>query len=321
MKSGLFFAFYWELRPFYRVPALLPMKPILGVTAILSCSGFTAHEAEFFIPVEISGIPSGLTVTGSHLKGIEVRVRGPKSALETLAKLKPKYLLDLSGAGVGVKTIYFDQHRIALPKGVTIIKITPELLTIRIENEIKKELPVIISLSGKPASGFIVAGAVAKPLSSVLRGPQNILGPMEKVLTKPIDIKGMSESFKKEIVLDLAEDLEVISASKVVFAEIFIEEKIAAKLYHDIPVEGRDTQYRYSVSPPGVNIEVKGPVNVLEKLYAEKGIKVYVDLKGLKPGMYVRRASIALPLKTTLVNAEPEIFTVKIYGSSPKELE
>ena len=287
---------------------------LLGVTAILSCSGFTAHEAEFFIPVEISGIPSGLTVTGSHLKGIEVRVRGPKSALETLAKLKPKYLLDLSGAGVGVKTIYFDQHRIALPKGVTIIKITPELLTIRIENEIKKELPVIISLSGKPASGFIVAGAVAKPLSSVLRGPQNILGPMEKVLTKPIDIKGMSESFKKEIVLDLAEDLEVISASKVVFAEIFIEEKIAAKLYHDIPVEGRDTQYRYSVSPPGVNIEVKGPVNVLEKLYAEKGIKVYVDLKGLKPGMYVRRASIALPLKTTLVNAEPEIFTVKIYN-------
>ena len=287
---------------------------LLGVTAILSCSGFTAHEAEFFIPVEISGIPSGLTVTGSHLKGIEVRVRGPKSALETLAKLKPKYLLDLSGAGVGVKTIYFDQHRVALPKGVTIIKITPELLTIRIENEIKKELPVIISLSGKPASGFIVAGAVAKPLSSVLRGPQNILGPMEKVLTKPIDIKGMSESFKKEIVLDLAEDLEVISASKVVFAEIFIEEKIAAKLYHDIPVEGRDTQYRYSVSPPGVNIEVKGPVNVLEKLYAEKGIKVYVDLKGLKPGMYVRRASIALPLKTTLVNAEPEIFTVKIYN-------
>lgn len=287
---------------------------LLGVTAVLSCSGFTAHEAEFFIPVEISGIPSKLTVTGSHLKGIDVRVRGQKSALETLAKLKLKYLLDLSGAGVGVKTIYFDKNRIALPKGVTIIQISPELLTVRIETEIKKELPVIISFSGKPASGFIVAGAVTKPSSAVLRGPQNILGPMEKVLTKPIDIKGMSETFKREVALDLAEDLEVISASKVVFAEILIEEKIAAKLYHDILVEGRDTQYRYSVSPPGVNIEVKGPVNLLEKLYAEKGIKVYVDLKGLKPGMYVRRASITLPLKTTLVGAEPEIFTVKIYN-------
>lgn len=294
--KGLVFCFLW------------------GVTAVLSCSGFTAHEAEFFIPVEISGIPSELTVTGFHLKGIDVRVRGPKSALESLAKLKLKYLLDLSGASAGVKTIYFDRNRIALPKRVTIIKINPELLTIRIEKEIKKEIPVIISLSGKPASGFIVAGAVAKPLSALLRGPQNILGSMEKVLTKPIDIKGMSESFKKEIALDLAEDLEVISASKVVFAEIFIEEKIAAKIYHDIPVEGRDSQYKYSISPPGVDIEVKGPVNVLEKLYTEKGIKVYVDLKGLKPGMYVRRASIALPLKTTLVGAEPEIFTVKIYN-------
>lgn len=287
---------------------------LLGVTAVLSCSGFTAQEAEFFIPVEISGIPSGLTVTGSHLKGIEVRVRGPKSALETLAKLKLKYLLDLSDAGVGVKTIYFDQTRMALPKGVTIIKIHPELLTVRLANEIKKEIPVILSLSGKPASGFIVAGAVAKPFSAVLRGPQNILGPMEKVLTKPIEIKGISESFKKETALDLAEDLEVISAAKIVLAEVFIEEKIVAKIYHDIPVEGRNSQYKYSISPPGVDIEVKGPVNVLEKLYAEKGIKVYIDLKGLKPGVYVRRAAIALPVKTTFAGAEPEIFTVKIYN-------
>jgi len=298
----------------YRHEKWLVFCFLLGATAILSCSGLTTQEAEFFIPVEISGIPSELTVTGSHLNGIDVRVRGPKSALETFAKLKPKYLLDLSGTGVGVKTIYFDQNRIALPKGVAIIKINPEFLTVRIENKIKKKLPVIISLSGKPASGFIVTGAVTKPLSAVLQGPQNILESMEKILTKQIDIKGQSESFKKEIVLDLAEDLEVISAAKVVFAEIFIEEKIAAKIYRDIPVEGRDTRYHYNISPPGVNIEVKGPVNALEKLYTEKGIKVYVDLKGLKPGMYVRRASIALPLKTTLVGAVPEIFTVKIYN-------
>jgi hypothetical protein len=39
---------------------------------------------------------------------------------------------------------------------------------------------------------------------------------------------------------------------------------------------------------------------------------VYVDLSKLEPGVYVRRATIALPLNTTLVGVDPEIFTVNV---------
>jgi hypothetical protein len=42
-------------------------------------------------------------------------------------------------------------------------------------------------------------------------------------------------------------------------------------------------------------------------------MQVHVDLKGLKPGTYVRHAVIEPPLDTTLVEAKPEIFTVKVY--------
>jgi hypothetical protein len=41
---------------------------------------------------------------------------------------------------------------------------------------------------------------------------------------------------------------------------------------------------------------------------------VLVELKNLSPGVYVRRATITLPVKTTLVKVEPELFTVKIIG-------
>jgi YbbR domain-containing protein len=68
----------------------------------------------------------------------------------------------------------------------------------------------------------------------------------------------------------------------------------------------------YSIMPPTINIEVKGPVNIIEKLHKDKGIEVYVDLKGLKHGVYVRRATITLPVKTTLIGVKPELFTVKI---------
>ena len=41
-------------------------------------------------------------------------------------------------------------------------------------------------------------------------------------------------------------------------------------------------------------------------------IAVSVDLKDLNPGRYECRASITLPVKTTLVAVDPEIFTVTI---------
>jgi hypothetical protein len=41
---------------------------------------------------------------------------------------------------------------------------------------------------------------------------------------------------------------------------------------------------------------------------------VLVELKDLNPGVYVRRAAITLPVKTSLVIVEPELFTVKVIG-------
>jgi len=221
-------------------------------------------------------------------------------------------VLDLSGVEVGIRSIPIDQDRIPLPKGISIVRVNPSFITVKVEKEIQKEVPVIISFSGKPAPGFIVSSATAKPSSVTLKGPESILAPVVKALSEPIDIKGLSESFKKEIALDLAEDLEGDSPSKLVLAEILIEEKIASRKFNDIPLEGKGTPHIYSITPPAINIEVQGPVNILEKLNTENGLKVYVDLKDLKPGVYVRRATITLPVKTTLVGVKPELFTVKI---------
>ena len=93
---------------------------------------------------------------------------------------------------------------------------------------------------------------------------------------------------------------------------IVIKEKIVTRKFKDIPVKGKHTPYAFSISPPVIAIEVKGPVNILEKLLTEKSINVMVDLKDLKPGVFVRRAAITLPVNATLVSANPEIFTVKI---------
>lgn len=270
------------------------------------------EEVDVFIPVALEKKAPGLIMTDTPLKGIEVRVRGVKSKIKALQKLKLKYPLDLSGLKAGVQYVPVDKKLIRLPKDIVIIMINPPYLTVRVENEIKKIVPIQLSLSGKPAKGFKVVKAGVKPSRVSLIGPESTLVAIENISTKPIDINGLAESFNKKITLDLPEDLKAILPPQNILAAVFIEEKIKTIIFNHVPVTGQGTRYRHHISPARIRIEVKGPVNTLEKLLAEKSIKVYVDLKGLKPGVYVRRAVIELPLKTTLAGAKPEVFTVKI---------
>ena len=79
-------------------------------------------------------------------------------------------------------------------------------------------------------------------------------------------------------------------------------------------VLGRDTGFSFSISPPVISIDVKGPANVVNTLETSEAFIVYLDLNSLKPGVYVRRATIVLPVTTALVGVNPEIFTVTIKG-------
>jgi len=93
--------------------------------------------------------------------------------------------------------------------------------------------------------------------------------------------------------------------------EIIVKEKLVEK-WLNIAIQATGGNYRYVITPASIEILIRGPMNTLKKLAQDNGIQVYVDLEGLKPGTYVRRAVIKPPLNTTLVEAKPEVFTVKV---------
>ena len=269
-------------------------------------------KINILVPVKIKNLPPGLIITGPSLTDLEVLVQGPQIIIETLTDHKLFYLLDLDGVKIGLKTILLDSKNLKLPPMVSLVKLHTDSITLCFAREITKTLPVIIALNGSPGTGFVVAKALAQPATVILSGPEEIINPLSKVSTKPIDIDGASESFKKEIVLDLLDSVSIISPDKVVIAKILIKEKITTRTISNIPVTGQSSPYRFKITPKTISIKISGPLNILKKLQPENRIKVHVDLRDLKPGVFVRRAIIALPLKVTLVSVEPEVFTIKI---------
>lgn len=269
-------------------------------------------ETNMFIQLDPTGVPDGLALSGRLPKGTDVCIRGPKSQVENLANQTLHYALDLSRVTLGVQSLALSGEHLHLPDGVVAVSFDPSFLALRIEHEIRKEVPVAIKLTGKPGSGFRVASAVPKPASLFLRGPQSILEPIDAVLTKPVDLKGAVESFRKEMALDLPEGVGVIDCSAIITAALAIEEQIISKKIAAIPVTGRNALYAFSITPCQIDVTLKGPFGLLNKIERDESIEVYVDLKDLKPGVYVRRATISVPPEMTLADVSPELFTVTI---------
>jgi hypothetical protein len=284
---------------------LCPLKPL---------QSSSMNEIEILIPVDPYKLPDGLTLVGPALKEIELRVKGPPSVLDDLRRNVPRYQLDLSGVAVGIESIAINPDLIQMPGGVQITRVNPAYLTVKADRLLKKQVPVKVAVSGKPAGSYSINGTLAKPSTMLICGPETAVSLVDEIFTKPIDVSTRSESFKKEIAVDLAEGVETCSSSNIVLAEIYFAEKVVTKRFAEILVQGKNARYEFNISPGTLTLEIKGPLNIINNLQPQKDIHVYVELENLKPGVYVRRAAISLPVKTTLVNVEPELFTVKISG-------
>jgi YbbR domain-containing protein len=180
------------------------------------------------------------------------------------------------------------------------------------DNRMKKTIPVVPNLNGDPAPGYVVARVVVEPSLVELSGPMTVLEEMTAVRTTPIDVAGLTETTKKKVALNLNHDRHVQAIGEnLVEVKAMVEQKIVEKRLN-MPVRAMPGKYKYVITPDRIELLLRGPLNTLKKLPQDNGVQVHVDLAGLKPGTYVRPATIEPPLDTTLVEAKPEVFTVEI---------
>jgi hypothetical protein len=286
----------------------------VGFLAAIFVPRFWGPEGDIFVPIHFDNVPTGLIVFSPSANGLELRIRGSQSDRDALLNTPPTYHMDLTGIAAGVETLPIRPESLSLPWRVAIIRVHPDAITLKVERKANKTLPVTATVVGSPQAGYQITHLDTEPKQIPVSGPAKILEPLTSAPTKPIEVSNTTESFKKEVGLDLPESIDVIGEAKFVTAEVTIEEKVIVTTLYNLPVRWHHTPYEVTITPPVITIDVKGTEKNLAKLTQENHIDVFVDLEGLSPGVYVRRAAVDLPVGTALAGASPELFTVTIKG-------
>jgi len=303
--------------------SILLLIAVLVTGCVSGCSP-EIEETDLLLPLRFSSTPEGLVRTSSPERAIEIHIKGPPRFIQQAVSENLSYLVDLytdlayDPAGIisliepGEYSIPIIEERIPIRPQVKITSITPSFITVKLDRELIKRLPVQVPYSGKPAAGHIALSAVPDPLIVELKGAQSVVAPLGKVLTKPVDLTGAKEDFKKRVPLDLDDSAAVTVLPEIIVVSIPIQEQIDTRTFEAIVVNTKNSSGQVSIVPSEIEITVKGPANVLKTAGIIGQFEIYIDLKELEPGVYVRRAIIKLPVGLILTGARPELFTVTI---------
>jgi hypothetical protein len=185
-----------------RNAGLKALSVVIAVAVWFALSGERRErtsERSYHIPLSIVNIPPH-TLIASPLPGsVDVRLRGPFTALRQLEPDKLDAVLDLKDAEKGDRVYRFTQDDVNVPSDVEVIAISPQEIRFVLDTVEEKRLPVAPVVTGKPAAGMRLAEVRAEPDTAVLAGPAGALARMSSVPTAPVPVEGRASSFSMPV--------------------------------------------------------------------------------------------------------------------------
>ena len=282
----------------------------LTIAVGLWVAGHRDIERAIEVPVGFRNIPSDLMVLDNRIDYVVLRFNGPRTLVSTLDSDDLKLSLDLTGAKSGALSYPLGAGSFNIPRGVTVARITPPVVHLRLEPIVRRTLPVVVKLAGKPSAGYRVGQVTAQPPDVSVAGPAEEVRRLAAVDTVPVDIDEGRSVVKRKV--RLSGDGKPLSFTPdQVEITVALEEEESVREFAAIAVRVKDFSGTYTVTPPSVWLRLSGAKSLLDKLEL-KGEEFFISLKGLPAGEHNLPLMVELPAGIRVIEQKPQRFRVRI---------
>lgn len=145
------------------------------VSAVSSADPDVVRAYPTAIPLEIVGQDPSLILTSEIPADVDVTLRAPQTvwALLETQENAVRAILDLSGLSAGEHAVDI-QIQVTL-RPTQIVLANPQTVTVKLEQLSTKTLPVSLSLSGQPATGYQAGEATKDTVEVSITGPESVV--------------------------------------------------------------------------------------------------------------------------------------------------
>src|SRR5215210_1191760 len=152
-------------------------------------SGQTEVATAVPAAIRYRNVPPDLELSSDHIERLFLKVRGPAARLAASSLAQTTLVLDLGNAlKPGEQTFTITKDNLTLPPGVTLVRVVPSQVRVRLERRSAKDVPVEVRLAGPPPAGYRVSQQAVEPSSVRIVGPESRLEQIASLQTDPVDL-------------------------------------------------------------------------------------------------------------------------------------
>jgi YbbR domain-containing protein len=173
----------------------------LGIAVLLwmAVSGETIVERGLRVPLELQQMPSGLELQGELPALVDVRVRGGSDTLSRMAAGDIVAVVDVHTARSGQRLFQLTPEQVRVPFGVQVMQISPASVAMVFEKTATKQVPIVPSVEGTPAAGFVVGKVTSDPQTVDVTGPERAVESVTEATTEPVSVAGAREAVNDRV--------------------------------------------------------------------------------------------------------------------------
>lgn len=262
------------------------------------------------IPIEIV-TSNDLIASNDVPEKVTFRLSGPKAFLRAiLNRPEDPIRVNLTGAKAGNITYRFFADNISLPLGVKVLGVNPPSISLKLEPQKIKNVPVKLEFRNKLPDGYVLKSSEIKPSNIKIRGPESRIDAISVINTVPIDLSEMRESAEFSAVFELSR-LGVLLEGQLPRVALDISAIQANFKIKNVDLKVLSS-HQAKLDTTSVTVFVRLEPNMMSQLdrtqvYAE------VDLSGKNKGRYTQKVKVHLPPKVGLVKVVPDQVKVTLY--------
>ena len=184
--------------------------------------GEKRHEVSHIVPVTYKGVPEGLIIANQVPGSVEVAISGPRALLSHLTAGDMSIVVNLVGVEAGVTSFKRLEESLQIPAGLTVTRISPAYVDVKLERIRDKQVPVRVVLSGEPAAGFRVRHVRVVPARVAISGAESELKAVSEVVTEGLDLAGVRESFTLTVPLSHSRPFTSLKTQRTVEVQVLL---------------------------------------------------------------------------------------------------
>jgi YbbR domain-containing protein len=260
--------------------------------------------------LRIPNLPSQLEVVGDSPNVVDVRVRGSSGALNRIGTGELVAVLDLRSARAGQRLFHLGGDDVRKPFGVDVVQVNPSTVSMSFEPSGSKVVPVVPTIEGKPADGFVVGTVTAEPPTVEVLGPVSVIGKLAQAITEPVSINGASAPVIEDVNIGAPDPATRLRSPQTARVAVTITPAPVEWSVASIAVKPRHAHGRVQVLPTHVTVWVRGP---REAMTSDADLfDASVDVDGLTTGDFQVPVIVVAPERVGVVRLEPAEVKVRI---------